>query len=145
MIHQIGSLSRRSRRVVVAGLVLCLACTTTRGGEFNVDMVPKIRPDVTTQEEVRAWFGEPVGVRMNGSGQARWVYLYEEETRRDTGSITKIWRSIASIFRMRVFVPPADVSYENTTKHKLSVDFWSDGFVRDFEYERVEVPVKRVY
>ena len=145
MIHQIGSLSRRSHRIVVAGLLLCLACTTTRGGEFNLDMVPKIHLDVTTQEEVREWFGEPVGVRVNGSGEARWVYLYEEETRRGTGSITKVWRSIASIFRMRVFVPPADVSYENTTKHKLSVDFWSDGVVRDFEYERVEVPVKRVY
>ena len=87
MIHQIGSLSHVARRVV-AGLLLCLACTTTRGGEFNVDMVPKIRPDVTTQEEVREWFGEPVGVRMNGSGQARWVYLYEEETRRDVAPAT---------------------------------------------------------
>jgi outer membrane protein assembly factor BamE (lipoprotein component of BamABCDE complex) len=130
---------------LAAVLALSLACTTTRGHEFDPDSIPKIKRDVTTQAEVQEWFGPPVGVRVNGSGRATWDYLYEENTRTDTGSITKVWRSISSIFRTRIFVPPGGVSYENTTRHSLTVDFGPDGVVRDFEYERTEVPVKRVY
>ncbi len=129
---------------LVAGLLVVLACAT-RGGRFDVDSIPKIERDVTTQADIRRWFGEPVALRVNGSGAAQWSYLYEERTQRDTRTITRVWRSIASVFGMRVFFPPADVAYEKTTRHELEVYFWPDAVVRDYTYEREVIPSKRIY
>jgi hypothetical protein len=82
---------------------------------------------------------------MTAWGGYRWKYLHEERTRRDTGTITKIGRSIASIMRSRVYLPPVDVAYENVTRHELVVLFDEDGFVEDYRYEREDIPSRRVY
>ena len=128
----------------VVGTALLLACVT-RGGHFNADAVPRIRVDQTTQEQIREWFGEPVGVSIDSSGQTSWRYMYEEVERRDTRTITRIGRSIASIFGRRVIVPPVDIAYENETRHELNVRFDRDGIVRDYTYDRQTLPTKRVY
>ena len=126
------------------GLVLALACAT-RGRAFDSDSVVKIEPGFTTQEQVRRWFGEPVGTEVTGWGGVRWRYLHEERTRRDTGTITKIGRSIASILGRRVYLPPVDVAYENVTRHELVVFFGEDGVVEDYRYDRQDMPTRRVY
>lgn len=134
----------RALALFLAAGALILACAT-RGARFNVDAVAKIRPGVTTQAEVRRWFGQPVGVRVNASGTTRWRYLYEESERRDTGTLTKIGRSVASVFGLRVFVPPVDVAWENTTRHELDVLFGPQGVVEDYAYDRRDTPSRRVY
>jgi outer membrane protein assembly factor BamE (lipoprotein component of BamABCDE complex) len=136
--------SGRVQILLVAGLALTLACAT-RGRAFDPDSVAKIHPGSTTQEQVRQWFGEPVGIQVRSWGGIRWSYLHEEKTRRDTGSITKIGRSIASILGSRVYWPPVDVAYENHTRHSLEVIFDPDGIVQDYTYERKDVPTRRVY
>jgi outer membrane protein assembly factor BamE (lipoprotein component of BamABCDE complex) len=136
--------SARVRIVAAAGLALTLACAT-RGRAFDADSVVKIEPGYTTMEQVRSWFGEPVAIQVSSWGGAHWSYLHEEQTRRDTGTITKIGRSIASILGQRVYWPPVDIAYENQTRHELEVIFDPDGIVEDYAYERRDVPTRRVY
>ena len=131
-----------ARLILIAGVAL--ACVT-RGAAFNVDLIPRIEPGYTTQEEIREWFGEPQSVRVDSRGVTRWRYLHEEHTSRDTGTLTKIGRSIASIFRLRVFFPPVDVAYENSTRHELNVLLNPEGIVEDYVYERDDIPTHRVY
>jgi outer membrane protein assembly factor BamE (lipoprotein component of BamABCDE complex) len=107
--------------------------------------VPKIRPEISTRADVERWFGDPQTVSTTGSGHSRWTYLYEERTTRDTRTITKIWRSIASVFGGRIFVPPVDVAYENVSRHRLVVWFDSSGTVADYTYARTDLPKKRIY
>jgi outer membrane protein assembly factor BamE (lipoprotein component of BamABCDE complex) len=125
-------------------LILLLACAT-RGDRFNVDAVPKIIPGVTSQMEVQRWFGKPNSVRVWGSGGAKWRYVYEEEQHRDTRTITKIGRSLASIFGHRTYIPPVDVAYSKTTRDSLEVQFDAEGTVIDYSYERQAFPTRRVY
>ncbi len=132
------------RPACAIALLVCIACAS-RGDRFNVDAVPKIIPGYTTMAEVKELFGEPNTVRVWGSGGAEWGYVYEEETRRDTRSITKIGRSIASIFGVHTYFPPVDVAYSNTTRDTLEVIFDHEGTVIDYTYERKEVPTHKVY
>jgi outer membrane protein assembly factor BamE (lipoprotein component of BamABCDE complex) len=135
--------STRSWAVALLALVCLLACAT-RGARFDADALPRIRPGRTTESEIRAWFGSPLGVRVNSSGATVWSYLYEETKRRDTGTLTKIGASIASILGSRVFIPPVDIAYEMTTRHELEVLF-REGVVADYTYERRETPARVVY
>lgn len=123
---------------------LCAGCAT-RGESFNEDMIPYLEDYVTTRMEVREWFGEPLSIRARASGLETWRYFVETETRRDTGTLTKIGRSIASIFGGRMIFPPVDVEYKNTTRHELVLLFDPDGVVIEHGYERTEIPSKRVY
>jgi outer membrane protein assembly factor BamE (lipoprotein component of BamABCDE complex) len=123
---------------------LALACASS-GTRFNADLVPKIQPERSTEADVRKLFGQPTSTAVAGTGGARWRYFYEETTTRDTGSLTKIGRSIASIFGFGMFWPPVDIAWEKTTRHDLVVFFDSEGVVRDYTYERTEVPTRRVY
>jgi outer membrane protein assembly factor BamE (lipoprotein component of BamABCDE complex) len=132
------------RILVCLALLLNWGCAT-RGRAFDADSVVRIQPGRTTQEDIRNWFGEPMAIQTSGYGGMRWGYIHEHTTRRDTGTITKIGRSIASIFGHRVYVPPVDVAYENTERHKLTVLFRDDGVVEDYTYERRDIPTRRVY
>ena len=131
-------------RPALAALIVAVACSAT-GHRFDPDSVPKISPRVSTVQDVNRWFGEPTSVQTRGTGGSSWLYLYEEIERRDTRTITKIGRSIASLFGWRTFFPPVDLAYENRTRHALTVDFDPSGVVRDYTYERTEVPTRRVY
>ncbi len=132
------------RTASAVALAVCLACAS-RGDRFNVDAVPKIILGYTTMVEVKELFGEPNTVRVWGSGGAEWGYVYEEETRRDTRLITKIGRSIASIFGVHTYYPPVDIAYSNKTRDTLEVIFDHDGIVIDYTYEHKEVPTHKVY
>ncbi len=142
MIERVAPSALRTATAVV--LVACLACAS-RGDRFNVDAVPKIIPGYTTMVEVKELFGNPNTVRVWGSGGAEWGYVYEEETRRDTRTITKIGRSIASIFGVHTYYPPVDIAYSNKARDTLEVIFDHDGTVIDYTYERKEVPTHKVY
>jgi outer membrane protein assembly factor BamE (lipoprotein component of BamABCDE complex) len=124
--------------------LLILACAS-QGRRFNADAVPLITPGVTTQARVSELFGRPTSVRMRGSGGSEWVYVYSETTTRDTGTLTRIGRSIGSIFGTRTYLPPVDVSYSNTTRHTLKVQFDASETVVDYTYELHETPTRRVY
>ena len=132
------------RTLCLLGLVALVACAT-RGQRFDPDSVLKIQPEISTQQDVKRWFGQPTSLRSSGNGASEWVYLYEERTTRDTGTLTKIGRSIASILGARVFYPPIDVRYENVSRHELRVVFDREGVVRDYSYERTDLPSKTVY
>jgi outer membrane protein assembly factor BamE (lipoprotein component of BamABCDE complex) len=133
-----------SRTLAIVGIAVLVACVT-RGGQFNSDAVPKIRVGETTQAQIRRWFGEPLGVSIDSSGETKWRYMYEEVERRDTRMIARIGRSIASIFGQRVVVPPVDIAYENETRHELKVRFDEEGIVRDYSYDRQTLPTRRIY
>ena len=132
-------------RVALAALVvIAFGCSST-GRRFDPDSVPKIRPGVTTARDVQRWFGEPTSVETRGTGGMTWGYRYETQQRRDTRTITKIGRSIASIFGWRTFFPPVDVAYSNRTRHNLRVYFDENSVVRDYTYNRTDEPSQRVY
>ncbi len=84
-------------------------------------------------------------MRYDSGGWARWSYVYEETERRDTGTLTKIGRTIAMILGVRAFFPPVDVAYETKERHELTVYFDTDGIVTDYEYEKVDLTTRRVY
>jgi outer membrane protein assembly factor BamE (lipoprotein component of BamABCDE complex) len=130
---------------LLAGSWVLPSGCASRGARFDVDLLPRIERGVTTRAEIRAWFGRPVSERAWGSGGSTWRYFHEEETRHDTGMLRRIVRSIASIFGLRVFVPPLDIAYTNTVRHELEVFFDDEGLVEDYVYEREETPSKRVY
>jgi hypothetical protein len=138
-----ATLPRGHRPLPVLAL-LALACASS-GTPFNADLIPRIQPERSTEADVRRTFGEPTSVAFAANGGARWRYFYEETTTRDTGSITKVGQSIASIFGFGMFWPPVDVAWEKTTRHDLVVFFGPSGLVRDYTYERTEVPTRRVY
>ena len=123
---------------------MLLACAT-RGEDFNVDAVPKIIPGITTADEIEELFGQPASVHVRGSGGAEWRYVYVEEHHSDTRTLTKIGRSIGSIFGVRTYSPPVDVDYSNTERDTLNVQFDDDGIVIDYTYEHQEMPSHRVY
>jgi hypothetical protein len=103
--------------------------------------VPKIRPGVTTQAEVKRWFGEPTGTSVRGSdGAVSWRYEHRETRERSTRTITRIGWFLASLAGWRMIIPPVDVGYSNTIQHRLDVDFRPDGIVRDYAYHREETP-----
>lgn len=128
----------------LAAAALVLGCAT-RGESFDEDMIPFLEDQVTTQEQVREWFGEPLSMRSRASGFSVWRYFEETETRRDTGTLSRIGRSIASIFGARAVTPPVDVEYKNETRHELVLLFDPDGILVEHGYERTRIPSKRVY
>jgi outer membrane protein assembly factor BamE (lipoprotein component of BamABCDE complex) len=133
-------------RVLPALTVLCLALAcATSGTKFDPDSIPRIQPERTTQADVRRIFGEPTSIAVAGTGGARWRYYYEETTTRSTNTLTRIGQSIASIFGFGMFWPPVDIAWEKSTRHDLVIFFDSEGIVRDYTYERTEVPTRRVY
>ncbi len=139
-------------RVEPVWAILCLAaavgflgaCSTT-GRPFDADRIAKIQMGVTTLDDVRGMFGDPQSVEIWGHGGAEWNYLHEEETRRDTGMLSRIVRSIASFFVRPIFFPPVNVEYKNNITHELMVYFDSNGVVSNYKYAKTEVPSKRVY
>ena len=134
-----------SRALVPLSICILLGACATRGDRFNPDLVDRITPGVTTQDDIRRWFGEPLQVRQSASGRTGWGYDYEETQTRSTTSVTKVMRSIASLFRLRYFFPPVDVTYERSSRHALTVVFDQEGVVVDFSYEREVTPTRRVY
>jgi outer membrane protein assembly factor BamE (lipoprotein component of BamABCDE complex) len=130
---------------VLALLVVALVGCSTTGRDFDEDSIPKIRPGVSTEKDVRRLFGNPTDLAYSSRGNARWTYRYEETKRHDTGTLSKIARSIAAIFRFRWIPPPLDLSYEETTRYELTVWFDAEGTVSDYEYRRTERPKRRVY
>lgn len=124
---------------------LALAACATRGAELSQDHISHIQRGVTTEQEVRDWFGTPISYDVDSGGRERWLYLHEETTRRDTGSITKIAASIASLLGGRIFRPPVDVAYENRVREELEVYFDPRGVVSYYRYAREEIPTRRVY
>jgi outer membrane protein assembly factor BamE (lipoprotein component of BamABCDE complex) len=126
-------------------LLALLAACASGGTPIDADSVTKIRPGASTQEDVRRWFGAPTAIRHTGSGKQTWRYEHVQHTRRDTGTITKIGRSITSILGARMIWPPVDVAYEETVRDELEVFFDPDGRVLDYSYEHSKVPSKRVY
>jgi outer membrane protein assembly factor BamE (lipoprotein component of BamABCDE complex) len=125
-------------------LALAFGCAS-RGTAFDVDKLPLIEEGVTTRAEIEQWFGRPITVRSRPSGFAIYRYFHEEETRRDTGFLSRIGRMIAGLFGQPGVVSPVDVEYKNTVRHELVVLFDPDGIVTDVGYERTEIPSKRVY
>ena len=134
---------RRSAALAILGLLV--AACATRGRDFDVDRVPHLRPGTTTQQEVTTWFGEPLGVRVDAGHGVRWHYLYEEEVRKDTGILGRIARAVGAVFGQRVITSPVNVADVDRTRHDLRVWFDREGVVRDYSYERRDIPSTRVY
>jgi outer membrane protein assembly factor BamE (lipoprotein component of BamABCDE complex) len=133
------------RRYVIASLVLALLVgCATRGNRFDVDSVDRITPGVSTQEDVRRWFGTPLRVRQHASGRTGWGYEFQETETRSTRAISKVLRFVGAILGWRYLNPPLDITYEKSTRHTLSVQF-KEGVVVDFAYEREVTPSRRIH
>src|SRR5262245_66191629 len=125
-------------------LLLALACATS-GTKFDADSIRRIQPERSTEADVHRIFGQPTSIAVAGSGGARWRYYYEETTTQSTNTLARIGRFIASIFGFGMFSPPVAIEWEKSPRHDLVVFFDSDGVVRDYTYERTEIPKRRVY
>jgi hypothetical protein len=66
-------LPRSIRAALAAGLFLWAGGCATVGHEFPVGRVPEIQIQRTTQEEIRAMFGDPWRVGVD-DGQRTWTY-----------------------------------------------------------------------
>jgi hypothetical protein len=130
--------------LVAAVLAFAIGCAS-RGVAFDVDRLPLIEEGVTTRAEIHEWFGRPITVRSRPSGFAIYRYFHEEETRRDTGFLSRIGRLIAALFGYPGVRSPVDVEYKNIVRHELVLLFDPDGIVTEVGYERTEIPSKRVY
>jgi outer membrane protein assembly factor BamE (lipoprotein component of BamABCDE complex) len=142
------TLAARRTRLLAGALAFVLALglgCATRGSKFDVDKLPLIEEGVTTRAQIEAWFGRPITVRSRPSGFATYRYLHEEETRHDTGFLSRIGRMVAALLGRPGVVSPVDVEYKNTVRHELVVLFNPEGIVVDSGYERTEIPSKRVY
>jgi hypothetical protein len=124
-------------------LALLVGCAT-HGNRFDVDSVDRITPGVSTEEDLRRWFGAPTLIRQHASGRTGWGYEFHETQTRSTTTISKILRFVGAILGWRYLNPPLDLTYEKSTRHSLSVLF-QEGVVVDFTYEREVTPSKRVY
>lgn len=138
------------RRARAAALLLLavpplLPACASRGRELDAELIPEIRRGVTTQAQIRDWFGPPVKIDVFNGNRERWYYVTETTRTRGTGTLTKIGRSIASILGRRAVVPPVDVRYRNTVRQELEVYFDPTGVVTNFRYGREEMPSREVY
>jgi outer membrane protein assembly factor BamE (lipoprotein component of BamABCDE complex) len=136
----------KARATLPFVLLLAIAAGCAQSGRrFDPDRIPFIQPERSTQADVRRIFGDPASIGTIASGGTRWSYLYEETTSRDTGMLQRIGAAISSIFGYPIFWSPVNIAWDNTTRHELSVLFDGDGVVRDYAYERTEIPTRRVY
>ena len=78
--------------VIVLSVILLSACGTVKmGRDFDVGIfTAKIEQNVTTQDHVRSWLGEPtsVGVSLDSDGTRydEWDYYYAEGDLPDMGA-----------------------------------------------------------
>lgn len=136
----------KARATLPFVLLLAIAAACAQSGRrFDPDRIPFIEPQRSTQGDVRRIFGDPASIATIASGGTRWSYLYEETTTRDTGFVQRVGGAISAIFGYPTYWSPVNIAWENTTRHELSVLFDGDGVVRDYAYERTEIPTRRVY
>ncbi len=137
------SVLRRVSAILLALALASTACSTT-GRRFSPDLVPYIERGKSTQQDVRRWFGQPTSIRIRGSGPTVWTYRYEERTRGDTRTITRLISWIGRLLGRFWWMPPFGVSYEMVTRHRLVVYFDEEGVVTEYEYTREELPIRQV-
>lgn len=126
---------------------LALACSS-RGVPFATERIGEIEPGVTRADDLRSWFGEPVGMERRSSGWATWRYVHEERAERDTGTVARVVAWLGYVFGLRTPLaarPPVNVVSGDTTRHELEVFLDAAGVVRDYRYAREEIPDRRVY
>jgi outer membrane protein assembly factor BamE (lipoprotein component of BamABCDE complex) len=70
--------------VILAGIIFLSGCTTTGnvGSSFETSNVGKIRPGVTTKQDVERYLGSPMKRSALPDGQETWVYYYGEGSSR---------------------------------------------------------------
>ena len=132
------------RPLISLALLLSLACASS-GRDFNEDAVPLIQPGETTRERIQELFGKPTSVRSYGGGDFVWTYDHRKTSSKGTGTVTKLVRFVGSLLGMRTYMPPVDYESSNTTRHSLTVEFYADGIVRDYTYDRSESPSQSIY
>lgn len=75
-----GVLHNAARAVSLAGLLMVAACAS--GGNESIknetaaSVDAKIHDGVTTKEQVRAAYGDPVATDFTDSGHEKWVYTF---------------------------------------------------------------------
>jgi outer membrane protein assembly factor BamE (lipoprotein component of BamABCDE complex) len=74
----------RSLGAIFVGLIILGGCTTTGnvGSSFETSNVGKIRPGVTTKQDVERYLGAPMNRSALPGGQETWVYYYGEGSSR---------------------------------------------------------------
>lgn len=66
---------------VMLGMTILSGCSITHGNQFNYAQVDSIRRGVTTEQQIRAMFGEPVSVRSNTKrGVRTLMYRYSNDS-----------------------------------------------------------------
>ena len=69
------------KRLKAMGLILFplvfLGCVALVGRDFDISKKDQIVKGQTTKEEIRAWFGEPVGVSELPNGGELWTYKHK--------------------------------------------------------------------
>jgi hypothetical protein len=65
-----------SCRVILVCLLSATACASPQP-KLSRDRVAAVERGVTTQEQIRTWFGEPTGLELAADGSSTWRYEYE--------------------------------------------------------------------
>lgn len=134
------------RRTAIAAAMVWLVAGCAAGGRtFPTDKIPRIEPGLTTTQQVRDWFGEPLSIRTRGLGGSTWRYEQRDANTADTGTLSRIGSTVSGVLGGPRTRSPVNVAYTNETRHRLVVWFDQDDVVADYEYEKSETPSKRIY
>ena len=126
---------KRSCYGVLLLLSLSVACATS-GRPIESDRVSQIELNITSQDEIQEWFGEPTGTRLRAKRGSTWIYAYKRAKGVDTGLLSRLAKDAAEIAGSPIKGgrTPVGAKLGRSNQQILKVDFDLDGIVVDFAY-----------
>jgi outer membrane protein assembly factor BamE (lipoprotein component of BamABCDE complex) len=124
-------------------MTLCgLGIACAKGTPVETDQVTKIRPGVTTQADVRQWFGEPDRRELLGSEGTRWFYIHESVSKVDSANTAvdtanlglDVFRAVGQGAGMSLPTVPGARARSRQTD-MLEIAFDPEGIVKDYAYQ----------
>lgn len=106
-------------------------------GDRREEDLARIEVGVTSQHQVREWFGEPDAMKTNGMGGAHWIYIRREPP----GWAAPLVNAFdAVVEKVIVFIPPKQPRgrSENDIRDVLRFEFAPTGALKKYSYERYD-------
>jgi outer membrane protein assembly factor BamE (lipoprotein component of BamABCDE complex) len=102
---------------VIAITMLVLGCTSTYGSKIEPEDIDKIEKGVTTETQVREWFGKPTLTQTDTEGYKMIQYAYGEATNNQAAYIPVVG----------AFFSKSDAAYST-----LAIEIDGNGLVKNY-------------
>jgi hypothetical protein len=128
----------RGRDAAFMVVVICVAACAVQRPSVDPIAVARIRRGVTTQSDIRNWFGEPTGRSASGSGSTSWVYETGAGANDNVRLLGNVTSDLATIAGTKVPSSARSLSATATSgpPERLEVQFDASGAVTDFQYNQ---------